>query len=107
MSNDTDVTIELDQLIKEKKDREPPRRFDVIMHNDDVTTFRFVIEILVVYFKRTPQDAVSLTNQVHNTGSAVVGTYSREVAETKVYEAESIARAAGFPLRLTFKPAPE
>ncbi len=76
-------------------------RFNVIMYNDDVTTFDFVIQALMDIFDKDQATAQTLAYAVHSQGSAVVGQYSKEVAETKVAEVTEQARAQGYPLVCT------
>ena len=37
---------------------------------------------------------------IHNTGSAVVGIYTYEIAEQRAVEATALSRDNGFPLQL-------
>lgn len=80
---------------------EEPRKYKVILHNDDKTTFEFVIIVLQTIFFKALDEAVELTKHVHLSGSAIVGTYTKEIADEKVSEATSLARANGFPLVVT------
>ena len=75
-----------------------PNKYHVVMLNDDSTPMDFVIKILIAIFKRTPEDAEQLMIDIHETGRAVAGTYSYEVAEQKCVETVSEARHAGYPL---------
>ena len=81
-----------------------PRRYKVIIHNDDFTTMDFVVKVLRDIFFMNEQDAETLMMQVHNTGQAVVGIYSYDIAQTKSQKAIKMARENGFPLRLSVKP---
>ena len=45
-----------------------PRRYKVIIHNDDFTTMDFVVKVLRDIFFMNEQDAETLMMQVHNTG---------------------------------------
>jgi len=56
--------------------------------------------MLTKVFRYDGKAAENLTLIVHNEGSAVVGTYSYEIAEQKVVEATELARNSGFPLNL-------
>jgi len=51
-------------------------------------------------FNYSQDNALKLTLEIHNAGSAVVGVYSHEIAEQKVIEASDMARNHGFPLIL-------
>ena len=84
-----------------------PRRYKVIIRNDDFTTMDFVVKVLRDIFFMNEQDAETLMMQVHNTGQAVVGIYSYDIAQTKSQKAIKMARENGFPLRLSVKPEDE
>ncbi|MCK6446657.1 MAG: ATP-dependent Clp protease adaptor ClpS [Planctomycetes bacterium] len=77
----------------------------VILHNDDVTTFEFVIRLLVELFHKDLQEAVRLTNLVHHSGLAVVEITTKERGELYVEQVRSLARPRGFPLTATLEPA--
>lgn len=81
-----------------------PSQYQVILHNDDVTTMEFVVELLKQVFYKSPDEAYNLMMRVHVAGQAVVGVYPLEVARSKVERAMRIARRHGFPLQLTYSP---
>lgn len=81
-----------------------PRRYKVIIYNDDFTTMDFVVKVLVSVFFKTESEAEALMLDVHRLGSAVVGVYSYDIAVSKVHRAEAMARQSSFPLRLEYKP---
>lgn len=89
---------------KERIDFREPRRFKVVIHNDDFTTMDFVVKVLTVIFFKSEAEAEKLMMQVHKSKSAVVGVYSLDVAKSKVQKATRMARNEGFPLRLTIVP---
>ncbi len=82
-----------------------PRRFRVILHNDDFTTMDFVVMVLKTIFFKSDAEAENLMLQVHQKGQAVAGIYSKDIAMSKVQKATQMARNQGFPLRLTIEPA--
>lgn len=94
----TDTEIKIDEKIKIKISE--PKRYKVMLLNDDKTPVDFVIELLVTVFKHSNETAEQLTLIVHNEGSAVVGVYNYEIAEQKGVEATHLARQAGFPLQV-------
>ena len=81
---------------------EHPHR--VIIHNDDVTTFEFVISILIAIFKQTPQRSSDIAWETHTKGLAFVCSLPAEEARRKVNAAHEAARANHFPLRFTIEP---
>lgn len=95
MSTDTEVIEKKKTAIKEPKE---PGKFKVIVLNDDVTPMEFVVAMLVSIFKFEEKQAVQVTLEIHNQGSAVAGIYPYEIAEQKVIDATSMARSNGFPL---------
>jgi ATP-dependent Clp protease adaptor protein ClpS len=93
----TDVQIEE----KVKIAIQPPKLWKVVFFNDDSTPMDFVVELLTSIFKHSVERAKDLTLEIHNTGSAVAGIYSFEIAEHKAVESTHLSRANGFPLRIT------
>lgn len=96
MSIDTDV--KLDEKIKQKVVE--PKKWKVILLNDDHTPMEFVVSILHEIFKHSMESANELTLQIHETGSAIAGVYTFEIAEIKAVEATQLARANAFPLQI-------
>ena len=84
------------------KTREP-KKYAVIMHNDDVTTMDFVVYVLQDIFFKTPEDAQSLMMEVHTKGSAVVGVYTYDIAVSKALKTMRIAAGNNFPLKLSWR----
>lgn len=80
-----------------------PRRFKVLLHNDDYTTMEFVIEVLRRHFHKSPPEATQIMLQVHHKGVGVAGVYPRDVAETKVAEVTAEARREQMPLLLSLE----
>ena len=104
---DSDLEHEEDFAVEERRKTKRPRRWKVILHNDDYTTMEFVVHILVTHFHKSVAEATHVMLQVHRKGAGVAGVYSKEVAETKIAEVTDEARANGMPLRLTAEPAEE
>ena len=84
---------------------EPPR-YQVVFLNDDETSADFVVDVLIRRFRHDVPTAVDIMLAVHTSGSAIAGTYSRDVAETLAALTMDDARAAGHPLRVTSFPSP-
>jgi ATP-dependent Clp protease adaptor protein ClpS len=90
--------------VEERKKTRRPRKWKVLLHNDDFTTMEYVVDVLIRHFHKAPAEATYVMLQVHQKGVGVAGIYSKEVAETKVAEVTDEARANGMPLKLTIEP---
>lgn len=97
-AEESDVAVLPDRAVKQ------PRRFGVVLHNDDYTTMEFVVMVLTTYFARTATEAHRIMLEVHHRGRGIAGVYSRDVAESKVDQVEEFARSEGHPLRCTAEP---
>ena len=86
---------------RQRIDLKEPRRYKVIIYNDDFTTMEFVVMILKQVFFKSEEEAQALMLQVHHSDKAVVGIYSYDIAVSKANKATSMAREQGYPLRLT------
>ena len=86
---------------KIKSEVKEPKRYKILFLNDDQTPMEFVIELLVKVLHHNESVARDLTLEIHNSGSAVVGVYSYEIAEQKGLECTQLSRENGFPLQIT------
>ena len=89
---------------RQRTNLKEPRRYKVIIYNDDFTTMEFVVMILVQVFLKSEEEAQALMLLVHHSDKAVVGIYSYDIAVSKVRKATNMAREQGYPLRLTVEP---
>jgi ATP-dependent Clp protease adaptor protein ClpS len=95
MSN---TDIQLDEKIKITVSE--PKRWKVIVLNDDTTPMEFVISMLMEVFRHNAASAEHVMMEVHESGAGVAGLYSFEIAEAKAVEATNLARTTGHPLQI-------
>lgn len=100
----SDIERDSGLAVEERKKTRRPRRWKVLIYNDDYTTMEFVVYVLIKHFRKAPAEATHVMLQVHQKGVGVAGLYPRDVAETKVAEAMAEAREHGMPLRLEAEP---
>ena len=80
-------------------------RWKVIVHDDPITTFDFVLGVLRRVFAKSAGEAQRITREAHETGSALVDVLPLEQAEFRCEQVRSLARPHGFPLTMTLEPA--
>ena len=97
----TGVAVESRTKPKLKK----PHMYKVLLHNDDYTTMEFVVYVLQSIFHHAEADAMQIMLHVHKTGIGVAGVYTREVAETRINQVETLARRHEYPLRCSMDEA--
>lgn len=85
-------------LQERKQETAPPPLYKVIMLDDDYTPMDFVIEVLEQFFNLSAEKATQLMMQVHTQGRAVCGTFTKDVAETKVAQVVRHAQECEHPL---------
>ncbi|MEW5848346.1 MAG: ATP-dependent Clp protease adapter ClpS [Myxococcota bacterium] len=93
-----------DLVVEERTRLKKPRKYKVILHNDDYTAMDFVVLVLVKFFRKTQTEATQIMLEVHHRGSGVCGVFTYEVAEAKVMQVSDFAQANGYPLRCTMEP---
>lgn len=76
-----------------------PKKYKVLILNDDYTSMEFVIDVLMSIFHKSYQEAEAIMLEVHEKDKGVCGVYTYEIAETKVMQVHKRARDSGFPLR--------
>lgn len=82
----------------EKQKLQPPRKYKVILNNDDYTPMDFVIEVLTTFFNMDSDRATDVMLQVHQNGRAICGVYTADIAYTKVEQVNRYARDNQHPL---------
>ena len=85
--------------VKDREKTDHPKKYRVILLNDDYTPMEFVVEILITVFCKSENDAVQIMMNVHQTGKGICGTYSHEIAETKVTRVNELAVQNEHPLK--------
>ena len=93
--------------LAERPSTRKPRRYEVVLHNDDYTTQEFVVYILETVFNKPQAEAFAIMMRVHQSGLGIAGIYTRDVAETKVKAARQLAEQNEFPLLVTMEPEPQ
>ena len=81
-----------------KQNLKSPKRFEVILLNDDYTTMIFVVEVLRRFFHKEFKAAETIMLKIHIDGKAVCGTYSYDVVQTKVTQVIDYSRQNEQPL---------
>lgn len=89
--------------LKDRQSVEPPKKFKVILHNDDFTPMDFVVDILVHVFNYGSQKANSVMLQVHQEGKGIAGVYPKEIAWMRTKKCNKYAKQEGHPLLVTME----
>jgi ATP-dependent Clp protease adaptor protein ClpS len=76
-----------------------PRKYKVLLLNDNYTTMEFVVEVIMSVFGKSFNEASKIMMDVHKKGKGIVGIYTYDIAVTKVKEVENLARKSNFPLK--------
>ena len=82
-----------------------PKRYMVILINDDFTPMEFVVLILKEFFNLDEEAATRIMLNVHTKGKGVCGLYSKDIAETKVVMVNEFAKDNEHPLLCTMEQA--
>lgn len=84
---------------KEKLKYKEPNMWKVVFMNDDFTPMDFVVAMLQKYHNKDVESAKKIMMDVHEKGKGIAGTYTHEIAETKMFMVNSRAQISGFPLK--------
>lgn len=90
-------------LTRTRAKTKKPAMYRVLLLNDDFTPMEFVVHVLERFFGKNKQEATEIMMQVHRRGVGVCGTYTYEVAETKVNLVMDYARKNEHPLQCTME----
>ena len=101
-SAESDDDADSSTVVKERPAQaqvKPPPMFKVILLNDDYTPQEFVVHVLMRFFYMDYDKAERLMLLVHTTGSAVIGIFPRDIAETKSEQVNQYAQEHNYPLK--------
>lgn len=94
-----DAQVERNLEVAETKSKpQEPKKYKVLLVNDDYTPMEFVVEILKRFFYQPEPIAIQVMMKVHVEGKAVCGVYTRDIAETKVVLVNEYAKMNEHPL---------
>jgi ATP-dependent Clp protease adaptor protein ClpS len=103
--------LPLEEIVEQKKAESEvlpklklPRKYKVVLLNDDYTPMEFVVEVLKRFFHLNEEVATQVMLQVHILGKGVCGIFTRDIAETKVALVNNHARSNEYPLLCTMEP---
>lgn len=91
-------------LEKEDQKVQKPRKYKVLLHNDDFTPIEWVASMIQQVFRKSETEAIRITLQIHETGIGLAGIYTHEIAETKVATVLALAKRDEHPLMATMEP---
>ena len=104
-SDDDDDNTNLGIATKTRAKTKKPSPYKVLILNDDYTPMEFVVLVLKRFFNMDIDEATRVMLHVHQKGVGVCGTFSYEVAETKVTQVMDFARKNEHPLQCTLEKA--
>jgi len=104
--SDDDIDHDSGLMVQESRPEvAEPKRYMVILVNDDFTPMEFVVLILKEFFNLDEEAATRIMLNVHTKGKGVCGIYSKDIAETKVVMVNEFARENEHPLLCTMEQA--
>lgn len=99
-----DLHTETERRVDAEQEVIEEGRWKILIHNDDVTPYDFVILVLRHIFRLSPELAEHVTWQAHTQGVAPVCSRPKPEAEKLIAEAHTAARANGYPLTFSMEP---
>ena len=81
----------------------PPSMYNVLLHNDDYTPMDFVVDVLQRFFRLGSEQATEVMLNVHYKDVGICGTFTAEIAETKVVQVVNYAKQNEHPLRCSME----
>lgn len=91
-------------ILEEKIEAKEPSLYHVVMLNDDYTPMDFVIHVLQNVFHHPIEAATKMMLQVHQEGKSRVGTYTFDIANTKIDKVHALAENEQHPLQCGIEP---
>lgn len=81
-----------------------PKKYKVLLLNDDFTPMDFVVHVLQRFFQKSPEQAQQIMMEVHQKGAGLAGVFTLEIAEMKSMQTNQYARLNQHPLKSIVEP---
>ena len=94
----SDFTVGNTPKNKDEEELKDPNDCTVVILNDNYTPGAVVVRILCEIFHKNEENAISIMQEAHDNGQAIVGKYAYDIAQTMVRTAASIVKEMGYPL---------
>jgi len=94
----------LEPIIRDDDDVRTEPLYRILIHNDDVTPFEYVIRVLKRIFMLSQELAEHVAETAHEQEVAIVMIRPRPEAEKLIGIARAQARADGYPLTFSMEP---
>lgn len=101
--NNTKTNNESATIERVETELVPPSMYNVLLHNDDYTPMDFVIDVLQRFFRLDNDKATEIMLNVHYKEVGICGTFTAEIAETKVAQVSNYAKKNEHPLRCSME----
>lgn len=75
-----------------------PKKYKVIILNDDYTPMEFVVEVLISFFSLSHLKATEIMLEVHRKGRGICGVFTKDIAETKAAQVNAYSQSQEYPL---------
>ena len=98
-SPENDRDDERSLALLERPKLQKPRKYRVVLLNDDYTPMEFVVWLLLGIFHLSGPAATNLMLTIHKTGRGVCGVYTHDMARTKCFQVQRLAEQHGHPLQ--------
>lgn len=84
-----------EEVIEVKK----PDLYMIILLNDDYTPRDFVVWVLMTVFYKNENESTRIMLEAHTKGKSIIGSYSFDIAKTKLMQVENLAEKYEHPLK--------
>lgn len=74
-----------DLAVAERVEVTKAKKYNVIVHNNDVTSYEEVIFIVSKVFNKSEEESFAIARKVDSEGRGLCGTYDEETANAKLF----------------------
>jgi ATP-dependent Clp protease adaptor protein ClpS len=87
--------------INVKSDLKEPTTYSILYHNDNATSFEFVVSTLMQFFGYSIENAVKMAAKIHEEKKSIVADgFTEELAVYYKEQIDNLSKANNFPLQV-------